>query len=210
MKIKQLQPYLPWISATFIRMVGITLRMTLVDKGNVLNNPDHPPVIIAFWHNEIALMAYFHWRYCRARKTLTFISRSRDGQFMTDVASQFGLRAIRGSSSKHGTAATLTALRSSNDPRVDIAITPDGPRGPRHHLQPGVLRLAQTTGRPIIAIRYELQWKRELKSWDRFHVALPLAACRLITSEPIYVPEEATEEEMQAIGERVSLELGGD
>jgi lysophospholipid acyltransferase (LPLAT)-like uncharacterized protein len=193
-----------------IRLIGSTLRMTVEDRGGILDQPEHPPVIIAFWHNRTALMAYFYERYCRGRVALTFISRSRDGQFMTDVAARFGIRAVRGSSSRHGTSAMLSAIRAASDQNVDLVITPDGPRGPRYEVRPGLIRLAQATQRPIVAVTYELGWKRELNSWDRFHVPLPFATCRLITGDPIVVPENATDEELGAISARISESLGRD
>ena len=202
--------FLAWLSSALIHLIGATLRMSVDDRGSILDQPDHPPVIIAFWHNRTALMAYFYERFCRGRTALTFISRSRDGQFMTDVAARFGIKAVRGSSSRHGMSATLTAIRASTDGKIDLVITPDGPRGPRYQIQPGLIRLAQATQRPIVAVTYELAWKRELRSWDRFHVPLPFAKCRLITLEPIMVPAEASEADLADITQRVTTALGSD
>jgi lysophospholipid acyltransferase (LPLAT)-like uncharacterized protein len=202
--------FLTWFSSLVIHLIGSTLRMTVEDRGGVIDLPEHPPVIIAFWHNRTALMAYFYERYCRERITLTFISRSRDGQFMTDVAARFGIKAVRGSSSRHGTSAMLTAIRAAGDQRVDLAITPDGPRGPRYQIQPGLIRLARATQRPIVAVTYQLKWKLLLNSWDRFHVPLPFSACHLITGVPIFVPENASDAELAAISARVAEALGGD
>jgi lysophospholipid acyltransferase (LPLAT)-like uncharacterized protein len=202
--------FLAWLSSAVIHLIGWTLRMTVEDRGSILDQPEHPPVIIAFWHNRTALMAYFYEHYCRGRTALTFISRSRDGQFMTDVAARFGIRAVRGSSSRHGTSAMLTAIRAAKDPHVDLVITPDGPRGPRYRVQPGLLLLAQATQRPIVSVTYQLKWKRELKSWDRFHVPLPFSTCYLVTGEPIFVPENASEADLAAISVRVTKALGGD
>lgn len=199
---------LAWITARAIYLIGSSLRMTVEDRGNILDQPDHPPVIIAFWHNRIGLMGYFYRRFCRGRTALTFISRSRDGQFMTDVAAHFGIRAVRGSSSRHGVSATLAAIRAATDAKTDLVITPDGPRGPRYTIQPGVIRLAQTTGRPIVAATFELQWKRELRSWDRFQVPIPASRCFLATGERIYVPKEATEAEVASICVRLAKALG--
>jgi lysophospholipid acyltransferase (LPLAT)-like uncharacterized protein len=199
-----------WLSALVIRAVGWTLRMKVDDHGAILDQPEHPPVIIAFWHNRTALMAFFYERYCRGRTTLVFISRSRDGQFMTDVAACFGIKALRGSSSRHGAAAALAAIRASRDNNIDISITPDGPRGPRYQLQPGILRLAQVTQRPIVAVTYRLPWKYELKSWDRFHIPLPFSSCHLITQAPIYVPADATNDDLIIISAQVAKAMGGD
>jgi len=202
--------FLAWFSSLVIHLIGSTLRTTVEDRAGIVDQPEHAPVIIAFWHNRTALMAYFYEHYCRGRIALTFISRSRDGQFMTDVAARFGIKAVRGSSSRHGTSAMLAAIRAASDQNVDLVITPDGPRGPRYQIRPGLIRLAQATQRPIVAVTYQLKWKLLLSSWDRFYVPLPFSTCHLITGEPIFVPENATEAELVAISEQVTEALGGD
>ncbi|MCE0522999.1 MAG: lysophospholipid acyltransferase family protein [Methylacidiphilales bacterium] len=201
---------LVWFSSLVLRLVGSTLRMSVEDRGGIIDHPDHPPVIIAFWHNRMALMSIFYRRYCRGRTCLTFISRSRDGQFITDVVAHFGIKAVRGSSSRHGTSAMLAAIRASHDQRVDLTITPDGPRGPRYQIQPGLVRLAQATQRPIVPVTYDLKWKLRLKSWDRFLVPLPFSTCHLVTGDPILVPEDASEAELASINARIAEALGGD
>jgi lysophospholipid acyltransferase (LPLAT)-like uncharacterized protein len=205
-----MKSFYAWLVSLLIRLLASTLRVTEIDHGGVLGHPEHPPVIIAFWHNRLFLMAPYYEHYCRGRTALTLISRSRDGQFMSDVAARFGIKAARGSSSRHGASAALTALRAAHDEKVDIVITPDGPRGPRYQVQPGVLRLAQATGRPIITITTNLQWKKVLRSWDRFQVPLPFSRCELIAGEPIFVPEGASEAELEQISRRVAESLGAD
>ena len=201
---------LVWFSAAMIRLIGSTLRMKVDDHAKIFHHPDHPPVIIAFWHNRVGLTAYFYERYTRERTLYTFISLSRDGQFIAEIAECFGVKAVRGSSSRKGSLAALRAVRAARDPQADLAITPDGPRGPRYQIQPGLLRLAQATERPIVAVTYELSWKFELNSWDRFQVPLPFSACRLVTCGPIPVPADASEEELKAINSKIAEALGGD
>jgi len=201
---------LVWLSAALIRVSGSTLRMKVEDHGEFFHHPDHPPVIVAFWHNRVGLIAYFYERYASERALFTFISLSRDGQFIAEIAERFGVKAVRGSSSRKGSTAALSAVRAARDPRADLAITPDGPRGPRYEIQPGLLRLAQATKRPIVAVTYDLSWKFELKSWDRFQVPLPFSSCRLVTQKPITVPEGASQEELVAINAMVAEALSGD
>jgi len=207
-----MKKYYPWLASLLIRAIAVTLRVTTDDRGGILNKPDHAPVIIAFWHNRTFLMAPYYEKYCGrgGRTSYTFISRSRDGQFMADVAQKFGVLAVRGSSSRHGMSAALAALRKSDDERVDLTITPDGPRGPRYEVQPGVMRLAQSTGRPIVAIDCQIAWKIELKSWDRFRIPLPFSRVYLSTAPPIHVPPEASDEEMAALEQQLKEALGGD
>jgi lysophospholipid acyltransferase (LPLAT)-like uncharacterized protein len=101
---------LPGFTALVIRAITATMRVTTDDRGGIIHRPDHAPVILAFWHNRTFLAAPFYERYCHGRTNYTFISRSRDGQFITDVARRFGTHAVRGSSSRHGMSAALTAL----------------------------------------------------------------------------------------------------
>jgi lysophospholipid acyltransferase (LPLAT)-like uncharacterized protein len=200
----------PWLSAGIMRAMAATLRLKIDDRAGVFNRPEHPPVILAFWHNRLALMPVFAERYCRGRTMVTLISRSRDGEFIRDVTAQFGIKAARGSSSRHGVTAALAAVHASRDPRIDIVLTPDGPRGPRCQIQPGLLRLAQVTGHPIVAVGCRLGWKWVLNSWDLFQVPIPFSTCHLVTHERIFVPAQATQAELSAISARVAEALGGD
>ena len=118
---------LVWLVAALIRLVGATLRMTVEDGAGIFYNPDHPPVIMAFWHNRVGLSAYLYERYTRGRTCYTFISLSRDGQYIAEIAERFGVKAVRGSSSRKGMRAALEAVRAARDPRADLVITPDGP-----------------------------------------------------------------------------------
>jgi lysophospholipid acyltransferase (LPLAT)-like uncharacterized protein len=198
------------VAAALIRLLGATLRMTVEDHARVFHRPDHPPVIIAFWHNRVGLAGYFHQRYAPDRTIYTLISLSRDGQWIAEIAERFGVKAVRGSSSRQGTLAALRAVRATRNPHADLAITPDGPRGPRYRIQPGLLRLAQATGRPIVPVSYHLSWKFTLRSWDRFQVPLPFSACKLVTNGPIPVPRDATEEQMVALNAMIADALGAD
>jgi len=206
-----MKKFLPWLSSMVIRLLVATLRIKIDDRGRIFDRPDHPPVVIAFWHNRLFLTLHINERYCRGRDSLALISRSRDGQFISDVAARFRVTAARGSSSRNAIAVALTAIHAArNNQRLDIVITPDGPRGPRYELQPGVLRMAQATNRPIVAVTIDFTWKIALKSWDRFQIPLPFSACRVATAEPIPVPENASEAELAKIRDRVKEVLGGD
>jgi lysophospholipid acyltransferase (LPLAT)-like uncharacterized protein len=202
--------FLAALSALLIQAIAATLRVTRVDRGGIMNRPDRPPVILAFWHNRLFLMAPFYYRYCRSHAALALISRSRDGQFISDVVAWFKIDAARGSSSRHGVSAALAAIHAARDDRLDLVVTPDGPRGPRYRVQPGVLRMAQATGRPIVTVTTNLGWKWVFKSWDRFQVPLPFSRCELVSGEPIFVPPDANEEALEKLAARVAESLGGD
>ena len=86
----------------------------------------------------------------------------------------------------------------------DLAITPDGPRGPRHRFQPGAVYLAQVTGFAVIPVIYQYSPRITLKSWDRFMVPLPFCRCPIRLGTPLRVSRDADELEQERV--RVQLE----
>jgi len=86
----------------------------------------------------------------------------------------------------------------------DIAITPDGPRGPRYSLGPGVLLLSQTTGAPIVPTHASFSWAIRLKTWDGFIIPLPFSTVSVNVGRPIPIPQNLTNEEFEET--RVRLE----
>ena len=165
------------------------------------------PVIFCVWHNHLALALASYDRYAaekwQEKGLVAMVSASGDGAFLAAVLAKFGVHAIRGSTSRRGPQALLEASRWLRK-GYSIAITPDGPRGPAHRIQEGIISLAQVSGRPIIPISNFARWKLRLKSWDRFQIPLPFARCELYDNAPIIVPREATEAERERL--RVRLE----
>jgi lysophospholipid acyltransferase (LPLAT)-like uncharacterized protein len=98
----------------------------------------------------------------------------------------------------------LLELTSWAERGYDLAITPDGPRGPRYVLQPGAMSLAQLTGLPIVPFGFHAHWKIQLKSWDAFQIPLPFSRCVLRMGAPVHVPREATDAQREEI--RLQLE----
>ena len=147
-------------------------------------------MIFCLWHNRLAISMIVHRRH--PRKLAALVSASKDGALLAAVLGRFGVELIRGSSSRRGPQALLE-LASHAKRGYDLAVTPDGPKGPRYVVQQGVIALAQVTGLPIIPVTCNIQPKICLQSWDRFQIPLPFSRCELILNEPIFVPREADE-----------------
>jgi lysophospholipid acyltransferase (LPLAT)-like uncharacterized protein len=147
-------------------------------------------VIFCLWHNRLAISMIVHRRH--PRKLAALVSASKDGALLAAVLGRFGVAQIRGSSSRRGPQALLE-LTTHAARGYGLAVTPDGPKGPRYVVQQGVIALAQVTGLPIIPVTCNTQPKICLKSWDRFQIPLPFSRCDLILNEPIFVPREADE-----------------
>lgn len=114
------------------------------------------------------------------------VSKSKDGELIAKVCRSFGIEAVRGSSSRRGAEAVL-ALRALLDVGDRVGFTPDGPRGPLHSIQPGVLFLAQKTGVPIVPVAYGAKSAWMFGSWDRFIVPKPFNRICMVYGEPLFV-----------------------
>lgn len=173
-----------------------TFRWHLDDRSGVLS-PDQPrQAIFALWHNRSALAPVIFRRYIRpgggGRRLTTMASASKDGAIAARVLELFGAHAVRGSSSRRGPQA-LAELIDASRGGSDLAITPDGPRGPRYHVQAGVIALAQYTALPLVPVSYHLSAKKVLRSWDGYQVPLPFSRCDLVFGQPLNVPRRLTE-----------------
>ncbi len=206
-QVKWHQRAAAWLVFAVIRTVSATLRYRRDDRSNYINVPVPGPAIYCVWHNRLALCMPAYFDYVKERNKTpgmaAMVSASRDGGFLTGILECFNVQPVRGSSSRRGPQALLE-LTTWADRGYDLAITPDGPRGPLYVVQDGVMALAQLTGLPIVPVSYYVKWKIRVKSWDRFQIPLPFSRCELIYEKPIFVPREATEAEREQL--RLKLE----
>ena len=155
--------------------VAATLRWRWRDETNLFENGGKEPVIFCLWHNRLALSLILFRRYVQARqpqrKMAALVSASRDGGMLARVLELFDVEPVRGSSSRRGSQA-LRELVSAAERGRDLAITPDGPRGPCYVVQEGIISLAALTGMTIVPASFHLSCKWRLKTWDRFQVEL--------------------------------------
>ncbi len=179
-----------------------TLRFHVHDCAGVLGSAS-PQVIWVFWHNRIFVVPHMFGRYFQPRRGAALTSSSKDGEILAAFIQRFSVRPIRGSSSRRGAVALLEMRRLFAE-GFDLGITPDGPRGPRYRLNPGVITLAQTTGAPVLPmhIAYSRAW--QLGSWDGFLIPKPFARVD-ITLAPLH-RVEATHDENAFEAERARLE----
>ena len=187
-KPKNSQRLVAWTVFLVERFVTFSLRCDWRDHSGLAGAQDGRPVIFCLWHNRLAISMIVHRRY--PRKLAALVSASRDGALLAAVLGRFGVEQVRGSSSRRGPQALLE-LTSHAKRGYDLAVTPDGPKGPRYVVQHGVIALAQVTGLPIIPVTCNTRTKICLKSWDGFQIPLPFSRCELILNEPIFVPREA-------------------
>jgi hypothetical protein len=199
---KPLQHLVAWLVFAVERSVTGSLRCEWHDRSGLASAQNDQPVIFCLWHNRLAISMLVHRRY--PRKLAALVSASKDGALLAAVMGKFGVEQVRGSSSRRGPQALLE-LTSRAKLGYDLAVTPDGPRGPRYVVQKGVIALAQVTGLPIIPVSCNTGRKICIKSWDGFQIPFPFSRCELLLNEPILVPREACEVKW----EELRLELEG-
>ena len=190
-------------------LLAWTLRWRMEDRAGMQASDAARPVIFAIWHNRLALSLLIHRRYVQRphdpqpRRLAALVSASRDGGLLARVLELFHVIPIRGSSSRRG-APALREIIAAAQAGHDVALTPDGPRGPCYRLQPGVIAAAQLTGLPIVPASFHLPWKKCLRSWDRFQIPLPFSRCEVVFGAPIRIPPDATEADRERL--RVEVE----
>ena len=196
-----------WIVFLGLRALSLTVRYKLDDRSGYFSGPPAGPTIYCVWHNRLALCLKIYYGYGQPRNPTAglaaMVSASKDGGFLAAILERFKVQPVRGSSSRRGPQALLE-LTTWAERGYDLAITPDGPRGPCYVVQEGIMALAQITGLPILPASYHLNWKIRPKSWDRFQIPLPFARCEIRVEKPIRIPRDATVEEREKL--RLHLE----
>ena len=135
-------------------------------------------VVLVLWHGQILACTYAH-----QTPTAVIVSEHRDGEIIARILETLGFDAVRGSSSRGGARALLEAA-AVLERGMDIAITPDGPRGPRHSYAPGAVTLAFRAGVPVVSITSHVDRVWRLRSWDAFEIPKPFARVTVAYSEP--------------------------
>lgn len=168
-----------------VRVLASSWRITVAheERWRVLRQANRPHVFL-LWHEALLPLLWQH----RNQGVAIVVSEARDGQYLSDVATSLGYRTVRGSSTRGGARALLGAVRELRTSGA-VAFTPDGPRGPRRELKPGVVAAAQRGGGVIVPIHAEADRAWRLHSWDRFMIPKPLARVRIIYGRPFEVAE---------------------
>lgn len=183
------------IAYIIITTISKTLRLKIAGIESILSDKNY---IFAFWHNQFFIMPYYYRRMLGKRHISVLTSLSRDGEYISRLLHKFGFNTVRGSSSYGGDQALRLLIRETEKGN-DIAVTPDGPRGPRHVVQTGVITLASLTGCPIVPVGYRVNKKKTLNTWDRFIIPCPFSRGKLTIARPIYIPKDISDQEKEGI-----------
>ena len=167
-------------------VIGVTTRKTRINWNvpESLARADKS-AIYCVWHNT-----FLYFMYVLAPLGLTaMVSRSRDGDDIVWVSARFGWTFARGSAHRGGGSALRNMLRTLSAGR-SVVITPDGPKGPRYRLKPGVVALARHRHLPIVPIAYSAPRRWEFASWDRTKLPKPFSRTVIWVGDPIDVSQD--------------------
>jgi len=176
--------------AVAVRALGLTLRLKVIGLDAL--RPawrERRPTIYALWHGRLLMVPWVSARLASIRGTRAIrvlASRSRDGELMARFVRRFGLETVRGSSSRGG-APAVRALAAALRAGDDVVLAPDGPRGPRHRVQPGLAALAALSGAPVVPLAFAACPARRLHSWDAMMIPAPFARCAMVFGDAVSV-----------------------
>ena len=185
---------LVWLYARFASLVFATTRWQThgrEDADAMLRAGR--PFITAFWHGRL-MLAPHGWQ---AEPPIhVMISDHRDGENIALATRHLDVVPVRGSSTRGGAAALRASMRVLKEGGY-LAISPDGPRGPRMRVQPGIIALARLSGAPILPMTFAVSRRKVARSWDRFVIALPFGRGAYAWGPPLYVAADADESALE-------------
>lgn len=200
------------LGAFYIRLVAWTTRWDRIGRQNYdrLLQGD-TGVIATAWHGRLFMAPLW---VPRNRRTIAMISRNDDGELISALVRRFKVNAIRGSTYDHekkrekgGSEVYSDAVQELTGHKALVAITPDGPRGPRMRAQRGIARLSIETGAPIQPIAFSVRRGKVFRSWDRFLLPWPFGRGVQIFDEPLWPPESDDEAATDAFLSRIEERL---
>lgn len=214
LKSSLVQSFLSWLIYFYIKFVFHTARWTVEGFAPLQEcMREGKPALFLFWHGRLAMIPNFSHR---AERIHAIVSRHGDGEVIARALQHFGLQLVRGSTDRAedvgnnkergGRAALRDALRLLHAGHI-LAVTPDGPRGPRMHLRRTVAALASKTGAPVFTLTFSTQSAHCFSTWDRFLLPFPFTRGVFLCSGPYYVPESATAEELENSGKAIENQL---
>jgi lysophospholipid acyltransferase (LPLAT)-like uncharacterized protein len=161
-----------------------------------------PPVVFLLWHGRLLPLTWLH----RGQGIAALISSSADGEYIARVVARWGYHPARGSTSRGCDAGLRDLVRQARAGR-SLAITPDGPRGPRQKLKIGALVAAQLTGMPLVPVSAGADRAWWFGGWDRFLVPRPFTRVRVAYGEPYEIPRRVDAGELERHAARLEAEL---
>lgn len=189
---------LPFILQLFVRLIYLT-------NKKVFHYPkpmDDETFILTMWHGDLLMQPLNYRNFKKNGNVKVIVSEHADGETIRKVVEYLGVGALSGSSTRGGAKALLGAIKSIKN-GIDVAITPDGPKGPIYEIADGIVLIAQKTGAKILSFSSEPSSYWRFNSWDKFIVPKPFGKIDFYVSEPFSIDGLSMEESKIKIKENM-------
>lgn len=176
-----------------VRLLAMTMHFRVVDHCGITRGELSKPVIWLTWHNRILMMGHVVQKFLPTREGAVLASPSTDGEIIAQFMQRFGVGFIQGSSNKRSAGALKEMIRWVRADK-DVSITPDGPRGPKYHVEPGAVKLAQLTRTELMMVHVDISRAWKAKTWDAFRIPKPFSTFTVTFHELVSVARTSSEE----------------
>jgi len=200
MKLFLITKVVPFILQLFVRFIYLTSKKVF----------HHPKInqdesyLVAFWHGELLMQPFNYQKLKPDGKVSAIISEHKDGEAITKTVEYLGIHSVRGSSSRGGAKALISAIKEIKG-GDDVAITPDGPRGPRHSVADGIVAISKKTNAKILIFNCKPSSYWQFNSWDKFVIPKPFGKIEFFIDEPLNISELETAEAKELIKEKMLI-----
>lgn len=203
--MKQVPAWLPPVAKGVVSAWGSTwrIRARVAPEIHPLRVDRSRRCIYLFWHRSILIAA----RLYAGAGACAGISQHGDGELAALIAERLGFKTARGSSTRGGSRLVRAMVDFAEKESGDIALTPDGPKGPPQQTKPGALFLAATLGWPVVPIAFAARPCKRLRSWDRFMIPWPCAKVAAFAAPPLEVERDASSERLDELCREVDRRM---
>lgn len=200
MKLFLVTRVVPFFLQLFVRFVYLTNKKNFYHPKELKDDI----YIVSFWHGELLMQPFNYQKLKPKGKVSAMISEHKDGEAITKTVEYLGIHSIRGSSTRGGTKALIGAIKELKGGN-DIAITPDGPKGPRFSVADGIVAIHKKTDAKILAFNCRPSKYWQFNSWDKFIIPKPFGVIDFYVSEPFSVSHLDMAEAKEFIKEKLLI-----
>lgn len=190
----------PFIMQLIVRFIYLTNKKVFYHP-KINEDEAH---LVAFWHGELLMQPFNYQKLKPNGKVSAMISEHKDGEAITRTVEYLGIHSVRGSSSRGAAKVLISAIKEIKG-GDDIAITPDGPRGPRHSVADGIVAISQKTNAKILVFNCKPTKYWQFNSWDKFIVPKPFGTIKFFIAEPLDISGMEMEEAKELIKEKMLI-----
>jgi hypothetical protein len=193
----------PRLLRPLLRLLQASLRVEIVGAEDLRARwARGERAILCFWHNRLLMLPLV----AAGQPVAILVSHHRDGELAARLLAGWGIATVRGSATRGAVGGFLRLVHAYRQGH-NLAVLPDGPRGPRCVAKPGVIHLARALGAPVYPMAYAADRVRRLRSWDRLLIPAPFARAVILVGAPLTVPAGASAEELEALRGEIERRL---